>query len=150
MKRIQRIPELVQRLYALVDELEKLFPHRRFTLDGVLVGSIGEVLAESHYNLKLYPSSTEGHDAVSSSGRQVQIKATQAKSVGLRSEPEHLLVLRLTRDGRAEEVFNGPGGLAWQNAGKMQKNGQKAISVSKLERLMESVPDGERLLRTAD
>ena len=53
MKEIEKIPALVQRLYGLVEELEELFPSRRFTPDGHLVGSIGEVLAAFHYDLKV-------------------------------------------------------------------------------------------------
>ena len=44
-KSVLEIPSLVQDLYSIVDRLEELFPGRRFTPDGHLVGSIGEVLA---------------------------------------------------------------------------------------------------------
>jgi len=44
-KSILEIPSLFQELYSIVDRLEELFPGRRFTPDGHLVGSIGEVLA---------------------------------------------------------------------------------------------------------
>jgi hypothetical protein len=104
-----------------------------------LVGSIGEVLAAYYYKLELFHVSAETHDARSSCGKLVQIKATQGNSVGLRSKPEHLLVLKIHRNGEASEIFNGPGSVAWEAAGKMQKNGQRAISVNKLTRLMSSV-----------
>ena len=143
----ESIPSLVQRLYAVVAELETLFPGRKFTLDGHLVGSIGEVLAAHYYGLDLLPSSAPVHDAIATDGRMVQVKATQAKSVGLRAEPDHLLVLRLKPDGSFEEVYNGPGGPVWESAGKMQKNGQRPIGVAKLTRIMESVPRSERVPR---
>jgi hypothetical protein len=145
MKGVKQIPALVRELYSVVRKLEELFPHRRFTLDGHLVGSIGEVLASNIYGLELLPASVEAHDAKAPDGTLVQIKATQVKSIGLRSEPEHLLVLRILPDGRAEEVYNGPGTLAWANAGKMQKNGQRPISISKLIKLMEGVPREKQL-----
>jgi hypothetical protein len=132
-------------LYGVVAELESAFPGRKFTPDGHLVGSIGEVLAAHRYALTLLPTSSERHDARSPDGRLVQIKATQVKSVGLRSEPDHLLVLKLEPDGSAREVFNGPGHLAWRNAGKMQKNGQRPISLSKLSRLMVEVKSSDQL-----
>jgi hypothetical protein len=147
MSRIDEIPDLVRRLYDIVGRLESAFPGRKFTLDGHLVGSIGEVLAAYRYGLELLPPSAEGHDARAPDGRMVQIKATQAKTVGLYSEPQHLIVLGLNRDGTANEIYNGPGPLVWQNAGKIQKTGQRSIGVAKLRSLMAEVPEAERLAR---
>src|SRR4051794_18279082 len=92
---IDTIPGVVQRLYDLVGELERSFPGRPFTLDGHLVGSLGEVLASHHYNLELLPCSAECHDATTNDGRLVQVKATQGTTVALRSQPDHLLVILL-------------------------------------------------------
>lgn len=133
---VEAVPEIIEELYELVAKLETLFPGRSFTPDGHLVGSIGEVVAAHRYNLQLLPASAECHDAVSTSGAYVQIKATQGKSVGIRAEPEYLIVLKIHKNGSSSEVFNGPGNIAWAAAGKMQKNGQRAISVSKLHKLM--------------
>jgi hypothetical protein len=144
------LPAKIRQLYALVGELEAMHPGRRFTLDGHLIGSIGEVLAAYHYQLELLPASAPTHDAKSQDGRLVQIKATQANLVGLRSEPQHLLVLGLDRQGHHFEVFNGPGEIAWAAAGKMQKNGQRPIRKNTLLRLMESVPPAARLKRRED
>ena len=143
----EEIPRLVGELYAIVRELESLFPGRRFTPDGHLVGSIGEVLAAHHYELDLYPGSEPKHDATTKGGRRVQIKATQGTGVALRSEPDTLLVIKLERDGTFDEVFNGPGRIAWEATGPEQKNGQSQISLSKLRRLMEAVPQSARIDR---
>jgi hypothetical protein len=35
----------------------------------------------------------------------------------------------------AEVVYDGPGESVWQNAGKIQKNGQRTISISKLRKI---------------
>ena len=139
MKAEEDVSRLVRELYSLVRKFEALYPERRFTPDGHLVGSIGEVLAACRYDLQLLSQSAEGHDARARDGRYVQVKATQRSSIGLRSEPEHLLVLKLNPDGSAEEVFNGPGQLAWERAGKRQSNGQKRISLSKLKEIMQGV-----------
>jgi len=145
MNPIDHIPGIVQRLYALVGELEEHFPGRRFTPDGHLVGSLGEVLASCYYDLELLAASTERHDARTRDGRLVQVKATQGRSVALRSEPDHLLVLALLRDGTIDEVYNGPGSLAWRRVGPLQKNGACPLAVSTLRRLMEEVPESSRL-----
>ncbi len=135
-------------MYEIVNELEQHFPGRRFTLDGHVVGSLGEVLAEYRYDLELFTASAEWHDAKAKDGRLVQVKATQGtRGVALRSEPDHLIVLRIEADGAAEEVFNGPGSLAWSNAGQMQKNGQCFVALSTLRRLMTHLSDEARLPR---
>jgi hypothetical protein len=148
---IDRVPELVRKLYALVGEFEALFPGRAFTPDGHLVGSIGEVVAAYQYGLTLHSASRETHDAVAPDGRHVQIKATQGKSVSLRSEPDYLIILHLGADGHATEVFNGPGHIVWAQCGNMQANGQRAISLSKLRKLLVQVSLSQRIpARTID
>jgi hypothetical protein len=140
-----QVPELVRRLYLLVAEFEQLFPGRKFTPDGHLVGSIGEVVAAHRYDLTLYSASTAAHDASAKDGRQTEVKATQGKTVALRAEPQHLIVLHLNKEGQATEVFNGPGSLAWSRCGAMQKNGQRQVSLSTLRKLMAQVTDAQRI-----
>jgi len=146
---IEALPDLIKKMYEIVGELEGRFK-RPFTPDGHLVGSIGEVLASYRYTLTLLPASTEIHDAQSLDGRLVQIKATQGKSVALRAEPEHLIVLQIQKDGCATEIFNGPGNLVWNACGQMQKNGQRPIGLTKLRQLMANVPANDRLSEIAN
>ncbi len=142
---VEKVPGLVGQLYALVAQLEALFPGRRFTPDGHLVGSIGEVIAAHRYGLALLPHSARGHDARAPSGALVEIKATQGSSVALREQPNHLIVLHLSKQGEASEVYNGPGAVVWSAAGAMQRNGQRPVSLSKLRMLMAQVPEALRL-----
>ena len=93
------VASLIQDLYRLTARLEELYPGRRFTPDGHLVGSIGEVLAAARYGLALSKASELGHDATASDGRRVQIKVTQGKRVALSSAPDFLIVLKLHRSG---------------------------------------------------
>ena len=144
-KPTSEVPALVSRLYTIVDELESLFPGRKFTPDGHLVGSIGEVMAACLYNLSLLPASAQNHDAISPYGVWVQIKASQGSMVALREEPQHLLVLHLNRLGGVTEIYNGPGSLAWNASGSMQRNGQRPISFARLKALMANVQPAEKL-----
>ena len=141
------LSDKIKQLYKITNELEQAYPGRKFTVDGHLVGSIGEVIVAEHYGLSLLPNSTKTHDAVSKEGKQVQIKATQVKSIAISSEPDYLIVIRLLSDGSWEEIYNGPGKAAWDNAGKMQKNGQRPISLSKLRNLMDSVDINDKIAR---
>jgi hypothetical protein len=147
---ITEVPRLVRDLYKVVAELELLFAakNKKFTPDGHLVGSLGEVLAAHTYGLDLYPNSHPDHDAVSKDGREVQIKATQGnKGVALRSKPQHLIVLRIYQDGQSEEIFNGPGDCVWDVcSSRLQKNGQHPVALSTLKKLMDThVPQAQRL-----
>ena len=142
------VAEKIKALYEISHELEELFPGRHYTPDGHMIGSIGEALAASYYGLELFPASEETHDAKAPDGRLVQIKATQINRISLSSEPRWLLVLRIHRDGTFSEEYNGPGKLAWEHCGKMQKNGQQPISLAKLRKLRAEVPDSVRLPRT--
>lgn len=144
----EQAAEKIKELYEISAELERLFPGRHYTPDGHMIGSIGEALAASYYGLELFPASEETHDAKAPDGRLVQIKATQINRISLSSEPRWLLVLRIHRDGTFSEEYNGPGKLAWEHCGKMQKNGQRPISLAKLRKLRAEVPDSVRLPRT--
>ena len=137
--------EKIKELYEISAELERLFPGRHYTPDGHMIGSIGEALAASYYGLELVPASAETLDAWAADGRLVQIKATQISRISLSSEPQWLLVLRIHRNGTFSEEYNGPGKLAWEHCGKMQKNGQRPISLAKLRILQAEVPDSVRL-----
>lgn len=144
---IECVRKRITEMFAISSELEKLFPGRKFTLDGHLVGSIGEVLASYYYDLKLLPSSTEKHDAIAPDGRQVQIKATQGThGIALRSEPEYLIVLWLNNHtGEAREVYNGPGAPVWQASRKLSSNGTRSIALLKLSKMAEQVPSTQRI-----
>lgn len=126
-----------------------MFPGRHFTPDGHMVGSIGECLVADAYGLELMNASNKGYDALSPSGLQVEIKATQAKSVAFRSQPEHTIAIKILPNGTFEEIFNGPGNLVWQQFdGKpLPSNGQYQISINKLKELNKQVDKSQRILR---
>jgi len=125
-----KLPACVATIYRAVAELEAKYP-RKFTPDGHLVGSIGEVVAAEALGLTLYPMSRPGHDAYDANG-DVQIKMTARKSVAMYAECERLVVLRVVSPAEAEIVYDGEGARAWASAGKPGKNGQRVVSLTKL------------------
>jgi hypothetical protein len=137
-------------LYAASEGLEAIFAGRKFTLDGHLVGSIGEVVAAFMLDLELMPASTLGHDAMAPDGRQVEINLTQGKYVALRHAPQHLIALHRPKGGPVRVVYIGPGGLVWDACGKPQKNGQQPISLSRLRTLDTAVAIADRLPQLRD
>ena len=125
------LPAPVAAIYRAVGELEKLYPHRKFTPDGHLVGSIGEVVAAQALDLTLYSMSRAGHDAFDANG-DVQIKMTAGNSVAMYAESQRLVVLRVISPAEAEIVYDGPGAPAYAAARKPQKNGQRVITLERL------------------
>jgi hypothetical protein len=148
---LERFPQLLRAIYDAVDGLEAMFPGRHFTPDGHLVGSIGEALASYYYGVELAPASSHGHDGTCG-GRQVQVKATQGDRIALSSEPEHLLVIKLKRDGTFAEEYNGPGAAVWGLVSEKPrpKNGQYQVPLSALRRLGREVPVEHKLQRAID
>ena len=137
----------VRNLYKIVKELEEMFPGRPFTPDGHMVGSLGECLVQDAYDLKLMPPSNKGFDARAKNGLKVEIKATQSKTVAFRSCPEHTIIIQILPDGTFEECYNGPGHLIWDSfAGKkLPSNGQFQISLTKVKKINDSVPESARI-----
>lgn len=78
------VTALLDDLYTASSRLEVMFPGRKFTLDGHLVGSVGEVIAANMFDLELATASSLGDDALARDGRQVEIKSRQGKSVAIR------------------------------------------------------------------
>lgn len=142
----ERFPQIICEIYKLTAELEAMFPDRPFTPDGHMVGSIGEVLAAYRYDLELLAPSAPVHDA-RQGDRLIQIKATQGEAVGLRSQPDYLLVLKIHKDGSFEEAYNGPGQAVWTLVSHKPRpdNGQYPVSLSRLRRLAATVPVSERI-----
>ncbi len=154
----ERFPILIKDLYRTIGELEAMFTtadgkKRHFTPDGQMVGSIGEILAAYHYGIELFPASHEKHDGKVAE-RHVQIKATQHYSINISHSadnipPDNLLVLKIGKEGTAEEIYNGPGQPVWdlvKDKPKM-KNGQNQISNKKLKDLMETVAPADKIKR---
>jgi hypothetical protein len=135
MKKRLPLPPAVAKLYAAIAELESAYGEhgRRFTLDGHLLGSVGEVLAATAFNMKLLKMSAPIHDAVCGDRGDVQIKITASASVALRHECNHLVVFRIVSPEEAEIFYDGPGALVWENCGPKQSNGQRKISLKKID-----------------
>lgn len=151
MRENEKLSETIRELYVIVNRLEIDYSqhNRHFTLDGHLLGSIGEVYAAERYGIELATSSSECHDGITADERkrEVQIKVTQRNAIGLGSEPKYLIVLKIDEHGEFEEVFNGPGEIVWKLVqGKtLPKNGQYQISLSKLRTLNENVAPDDRI-----
>ena len=143
-EKMSMVKEKLRTMISIVSELEEIFPGRSFTLDGHLIGSIGEVMAAYYYGVELYKASTETHDGIVN-GREVQIKITQQDNVTISEKPDYLLVLYLTKSGDIYEVYNGCGQEPWETAGTIASRKSRHIRVNKLMELDVLVPEGDRI-----
>lgn len=104
MKEIKQLLKITRSLKAKYN--------KNFTLDGKLVGDIGEVLAAEKYGLKLFGENEPIHDATEiTTGRKVQIKSSFKgySYFPFRDVPDYFLSLNILENGDLEELFNGTG-----------------------------------------
>ena len=145
--------DAVKKLYALVDELSSFHEGRPFTPDGHMVGSIGECLVKDAYGLDLEKPSNRGYDAKTSDGRTVEIKTTQKSAAAFRADPDSYpdlcVVIQLQPDGSFREIYNGPASLVWAEFRHRDtpSNGQRQITLFRLEEIQKQVQDSDRLRR---
>ncbi|HUX22487.1 MAG TPA: hypothetical protein VMW69_14710 [Spirochaetia bacterium] len=145
----ERIQDAHTKIFAGIKELKEIFPAKKFTIDGRLVGDIGEVLAETYYDLSLYDKILPYHDGETSDGCKVQIKATFKDSLTFSHVPDYYLGLEFFADGTYEEIFNGPGRVILDFYQHRKGIGTVLLSfpISVLKKLSDSVPDSERIPR---
>jgi hypothetical protein len=103
----------IKQLLSITKTLKEKY-NRSFSLDGRLVGDIGEVLAAEKYGLELLNENAFKHDAKEiATGRMVQIKASFKNNsyfpFGEDKIPDYFLSINILENGDIEELFNGPG-----------------------------------------
>ena len=152
--------EALRQISSICAALRSSHPERKFPIDGMLVGDLGEVLAAERFGLRIVAQSLPGWDAETSDGRKVEIKATASRSRPSfafrddaecpRPSPDFVVCLQLHGTGEFEVVFNGPGHVVWPHLGRLNKrNQQRGITAKKLSALMDQVPQTERLERNS-
>ena len=126
----QSIKEALALIFQGIEKLKSQFPSKAFTIDGRLVGDIGEVIASLEYDLKLYETQTPTHDGETPDGRKVQVKATFKDKLTMTAIPELFLGMQLSKDGTYREIFNGPGSVIAESFSHRKGLGEKQLSFS--------------------
>ncbi len=145
------IPEAIRQLLSTVEQLRETYKeqNKKFTLDGRLVGDIGEILVEEAYEIKLFEDLQKHHDATCQDGRLVQIKATMKDSLTFPVDhtPLYYIGIKIHGDGTFTEVFNGPGAVAREAVKnrKPTKTNLHSVSISALQKLNATVDKSERI-----
>lgn len=146
------ISSIISRLLNITKELQDIHEKtsRKFTLDGRLIGDIGEVLASEQYDITLLSSSTKDYDAKTTDGRMIQIKATMKDKLTfpVNKVPKYYLGIKIDENGDIVEIYNGPGKNIADilcNRKASSQNGLHAISINTLIRLNKDVRPEDRI-----
>lgn len=120
-----------------------------FTLDGNLVGDLGEALAADLFGLKLVARNGTGIDGHAPDGRTVQVKASgTGRGPAFRmvdTRAQHLLFFHLDMDAcKAQLLFNGPEEVALAALPELW-TGQRMLSVPQIRAADARVPEELRL-----
>ncbi|MBL7789864.1 MAG: hypothetical protein JNL75_08575 [Chitinophagales bacterium] len=107
----------IKQLLDITKSLKEKY-NRGFTLDGKLVGDIGEVLVAKKYGIELYPENSKLHDGFEiSTGKKIQIKATFKGSSYFKANliPDYFIVVLIKESGEIVELYNGTGQFVMEN-----------------------------------
>jgi hypothetical protein len=142
-----KIADALKLIFDGINNLKNSFPRKEFTIDGRLVGDIGEVIAALEYDIELFDVLVKGHDGMTSDGRLVQVKATFKDSLTFRTAPEYYLGLKLYRDGNHEVIYNGPGQLIYEKYKHRKCIGKDLLSFpnTDLRELSAREPENDRI-----
>lgn len=148
------IEDAVKELLHIVKQLSGTYPKRKFTLDGRLVGDLGEVLVEGAYEVELLEAMEKHHDAKARDGRRIQIKTAMqnALTFPVDHRPDYYLGIKIHPNGTFTEIFNGPGLIAAKAVEnrKPTKTNLHSIDINRLKRLSEEVQESDRIPRRAN
>jgi len=133
----EELQKEIKELWEIVSRLETTYKSddKKFTIDGHLLGSIGEVYAKEKFKLRLLQNSEKSHDAIDDkTNKKYQIKITQREKVGLRNEPDNLIVIKVNKEGIPIIIYNGIGKPVWEMI-KHKTTEQKSVSLKQLKKI---------------
>jgi hypothetical protein len=143
----KQIKEALGLIFQGIGMLQAEFSQRRFTIDGRLVGDIGEIVAAAEFEIELDDVSRAIHDGRMLDGRGVQIKATFQDHLTFKTTPDLYLGFKLFRNGTHEVIFNGPDRIIFDHYAGRAGIGEKLLRFpnSVLKKLSADIPDGLRV-----
>lgn len=150
---VLQLPDVIRDLWKAQQALANHYSNTKlkFTLDGRLVGDIAEALALEYFDLVLPQKRTGGVDALTRTGRTVQVKATGKAKSGPAFTPgvgyaDHLLFFRINFESNTASVaYNGPEAPIRDLLPKGSWQGTKVIALTDIQKLAAKVAREEFL-----
>lgn len=141
------LPPDVRQLVEARNLLRRRYPELTFTLDGKLVGDIGEAIAAELFGVELVQG--KGIDGWKD-GRSVQVKATNSmRGPAFRKQDlraDHLLFFAFHWDTMVGEVvFNGPEHIALSMLPATWISGQRSLTWNQVVQANKAVAPADRL-----
>ena len=141
VEQIEELKMTVFNFYKTITEMNQKYD-RKFTMDGHMIGSVGEVFASYYYGMELYESGHKLYDG-KKGDKEIQIKITQRDSVEVKGVPAYLIVLKIEFTKSSIEVFevyNGPGEIALPKK-KHDDYKESSLSINKLSKIIVDAKD---------
>jgi hypothetical protein len=150
---VLQLPDVVRDLWSAQQALARHYSDTglRFTLDGRLVGDIAEALAREHFDLVPPKKRTGGVDALTMTGKTVQVKATGNDKSGPAFTPgegyaDYLLFFRIDFDANTASVaYNGPEASIRALLPKGNWTGTRVVALADIQKLANKVAIEETL-----
>lgn len=150
----------LEQFFIAIEKLQQKYSHhnKKFTLDGKLVGDIGEVLAAEYYGITLHKDNKAVYDGflTSDSTKEVQIKSSFNNYFyfpkDLTKMPDYFIAININKDGTFEEIFNGRGDIIYKHLLSHLPTERKypyRLSLNKLKELNLSDYNIDRINRIA-
>lgn len=143
------IEDALLKIFVGIQQLKEALPTKEFTIDGRLVGDIGEAIVQRDYQIKLYDGLAKDYDGETPCGKRVQIKATFKDSLTFKKESDYYIGIKIFENGKYEEIFNGPGKIIAEHYKNRKGIGEELLSFpnKKLKELSSSVSNNERIAK---
>ncbi|SMM99560.1 hypothetical protein SPONL_674 [uncultured Candidatus Thioglobus sp.] len=141
------IADSLAKIFSGIKQLKEAFPVKEFTIDGRLVGDIGEAIVQRDYEIELYEELRKDYDGETLCGKKVQIKATFKDHLTFKKTPNYYLGIKIFEDGSYKEIFNGPGSIIEKEYSHRKGIGEKPLSfpVKRLHSLSENIPNSQKI-----
>jgi hypothetical protein len=148
MKEIKQLLKITNNLRTKYNKYGK-----NFTLDGKLVGDIGEVLTAEKYSIELYEENKPVHDGYEkATNKEVQIKASFKGNCLFPYDhvPDYFLSMQIDEEGQVTELYNGTGQFLKDNYIikrnlKGYKKSYYTLTKGILLELNEKVPESDKI-----
>ena len=145
------IENSLKQIFSGINQLKEALPSKEFTIDGRLVGDIGEAIVQRDYDLSLYEGLTKDYDGETPCGKKVQIKATFKDQLTFKKVSDYYLGIKINENGTYQEIFNGPGSVIAEQYSHRSGFGELLLSfpIKKLQELSSTVPNEFKINKRA-